>query len=239
MKDYEKVNIEMFSRAETVERYQKDKKIRRNEQWIFDNYFIKHAGKALVLGCGAGRTMVPLLEKGLVVDGLDISTGMIEACRQNLTGRGMDARLMQGDASDLSFSDDGAYDYVFFPFHGIDFVYPAAGRELVCKEAARVLQKDGLFIFTTHNLLYWKYLLRFFFWRKKDFYVEEKISYGSEQLITFYSLLPVEIKRLKKYFGLVQYIGDRYAETGKRWRTVTTTLSLFRIKYLFFIAQKI
>ncbi len=238
MIDHEKINIEMFSRAETIERYKKDKKVRRNEQWIFDNYFTQPGGRVLVLGCGAGRTVVPLIEKGLRVDGLDISEGMLRACQSNLDGRGMKARLIHADASELSFSDACVYDYVLFPFHGIDFVYPESKRDLVFKEAHRVLKNGGLFVYTTHNLMYWKYMLRLFLQRKRGLYVEEKIPYGSEALITYYALLPREMNRLKRYFAKVQFIGDRFAEKNKKWRAAQTLLLGFKIKYLFFIAKK-
>mgnify|MGYP005988858851 CR=1 FL=1 len=42
------------------------------------------SGKSLELGCGSGRVLAPLLERGYQVDGLERSETMVRLCHQNL-----------------------------------------------------------------------------------------------------------------------------------------------------------
>jgi SAM-dependent methyltransferase len=58
-------------------------------------------GVALELGVGNGRFLVPRLEEGLAVEGVDNATDMLHRCRLHLDARGLDATLHQGDMSSL------------------------------------------------------------------------------------------------------------------------------------------
>ncbi|WFR63911.1 class I SAM-dependent methyltransferase [Paenibacillus amylolyticus] len=46
-------------------------------------------GRILEVMSGSGRMLIPLLEAGLKVDGLDYSTNMIDSCRSRCTERGL------------------------------------------------------------------------------------------------------------------------------------------------------
>ncbi len=48
---------------------------------------------ALDLGCGTGRLLVPLLEGGLDVDGVDLSEEMLAGCRKRAEAAGVQPRL--------------------------------------------------------------------------------------------------------------------------------------------------
>ena len=45
--------------------------------------FLKtHPGPALEIGCGSGRLILPLIATGFDVEGLELSTDMLEICRK-------------------------------------------------------------------------------------------------------------------------------------------------------------
>ena len=48
---------------------------------------------ALDLGCGTGRLLVPMLSRGLDVDGCDLSSDMLELCRTRAEAAGLQPRL--------------------------------------------------------------------------------------------------------------------------------------------------
>jgi len=100
----------------------------------------------LDLGVGAGRT-VPLL-RAISTDyvGLDYTPQLVHACQAKYP----DVRVLCGDARDLSRFDDASFGLVVFSYNGIDAVN-AADRRAILREAHRVLRKDGVLLFSTHN----------------------------------------------------------------------------------------
>ena len=53
---------------------------------------VKSGGAVLEVGCGTGRTLLPIAQAGVSITGLDISTHMLTVCRQKLK----DMRLRSG-----------------------------------------------------------------------------------------------------------------------------------------------
>jgi SAM-dependent methyltransferase len=59
----------------------------------------------LELGCGTGRLLVPLLDAGARVVGLDSAAGMLEVARSRLALYGERVRLVDADMCDFSLDD--------------------------------------------------------------------------------------------------------------------------------------
>lgn len=53
------------------------------ELGLLEQFLTDQPGTALELGCGSGRLLLPLLEKGYFIEGLDNSADMLELCRKN------------------------------------------------------------------------------------------------------------------------------------------------------------
>lgn len=70
-------------------------------------------GKILEPAVGTGRMLIPLLEKGLRVDGFDISEEMLKICRHNCERRGLHPKLFESKME--SFSLDTAYEAIIVP----------------------------------------------------------------------------------------------------------------------------
>ena len=100
----------------------------------------------LDIGVGTGRTTALLQAISRNYVGIDYTREMVEACR----ARHPDACIVQMDARDLSAFDAGQFALVVFSFNGIDAV-DLAGREQILREVNRVLQPNGLFVFSAHN----------------------------------------------------------------------------------------
>ena len=49
---------------------------------LITNFLGNYPGTALELGCGSGRLLLPLLEAGFLIEGLDNSSKMLELCRK-------------------------------------------------------------------------------------------------------------------------------------------------------------
>ncbi|KGX87326.1 class I SAM-dependent methyltransferase [Pontibacillus litoralis] len=70
-------------------------------------------GKVLEPGVGTGRILIPLLEKGLKVDGFDVSDEMLKICRNNCENRGLQPKLFKGKME--SFALDTKYEAIIVP----------------------------------------------------------------------------------------------------------------------------
>ena len=57
-------------------------------------------GPSLEIGSGSGRLLLPLLQEGFTVDGLEPSAEMIELCRQAASQKNLPVTLYQGDMDD-------------------------------------------------------------------------------------------------------------------------------------------
>ncbi|RKD69536.1 methyltransferase family protein [Sinobaca qinghaiensis] len=62
-------------------------------------------GKILEPAVGNGRILLPLLEKGLYVEGFDLSTNMLDLCRQHLTERKLQAALFLLDMAEFELNE--------------------------------------------------------------------------------------------------------------------------------------
>ncbi|QTM98940.1 methyltransferase domain-containing protein [Sediminibacillus dalangtanensis] len=70
-------------------------------------------GQVLEPGVGTGRMLIPLLESGLKVDGMDVSQEMLKICRHNCDDRGLNPKLFEGQME--SFSSDTKYEAIIVP----------------------------------------------------------------------------------------------------------------------------
>lgn len=71
------------------------------------------SGRILEPAVGSGRVLIPLLEAGLTVDGIDDSPEMLAACRARCAQRGLDPVLWQADMT--SFSSLERYEAIVIP----------------------------------------------------------------------------------------------------------------------------
>lgn len=70
-------------------------------------------GRILEPATGTGRLLIPLLEKGLQVDGFDSSADMLTICRTNCEERGLDPLLFEAKME--SFAVDAKYEAIIIP----------------------------------------------------------------------------------------------------------------------------
>jgi SAM-dependent methyltransferase len=60
------------------------------------------SGRILEAMAGSGRVLIPLLEAGLAVDGVDASTEMLASCRRRCEERGLETNLYEAPLQELS-----------------------------------------------------------------------------------------------------------------------------------------
>lgn len=117
----------------------------------------------LDIGCGNARDIVPMLNAGASVVGVDLSQGMIEQGRRDLAAAGVTGgvTLQVGDATALPFAA-GRFDKVVCS-EVIEHI-PNADRAI--SEFRRVLKPGGLLVVSTPNRRSWYGFDRYVLWTR-------------------------------------------------------------------------
>jgi SAM-dependent methyltransferase len=139
-------NLARYNDPQVVAAYAKGTDLQLCEAEIFRRW-LKRGCALLDLGAGGGRTAGPLSRIAGRYVGSDISPAMVEACKRRYPA--LEFRVV--DATDLGEFSDGEFDAVVFSFNGIDYIGSDEGRARCFDEVARVLNEDGVLIFSSHN----------------------------------------------------------------------------------------
>ncbi|MFC7335765.1 class I SAM-dependent methyltransferase [Haloferula chungangensis] len=81
-------------------------------EWL-DSLLKNHPGRALEIGCGSGRLLLPLIKNGHTIEGLESSSEMLEMCRISAQEQELSPTLHLGDMT--SFAALNPYHCVLVP----------------------------------------------------------------------------------------------------------------------------
>ncbi len=173
-KDLQQLVIDGYSGKDAVRFY--GEKV-ANGLWISEKHFIEkyfkmkgsaRAGEAgrksglesaggtrvLDVGCGAGRTTIPLMQAGYDVTGIDFIPEMIGEAKKIAAEKGLNVAYEVGDATALKFPDN-SFDYVLFSNQGWTQIPGKARRFQALKEIYRVLRPGGIYMFSACKRTFW------------------------------------------------------------------------------------
>ena len=150
MKDLQKHVVEQFGLPAAQAFYvaKAETGLWPSEEVVIKRYF-PYGARVLDLGCGTGRTTIPLFQIGYKVVGVDITPEMVANAKKVAQTKGLAISYEVGDATALRFPDN-SFDCVLFSNQGWTQVPGSANRLRVLQEIRRVLKPGGIFIFTTH-----------------------------------------------------------------------------------------
>ncbi len=176
--------VDSFSTENSLKKYTNDAKqgLWASEKLLVDEYFSK-GSSVLDIGCGAGRTTVPLYDLGYKVTGVDITPKLIEIAQQNANETSKLINYQVGDATKLNYPNQ-FFDNVLFSFNGWSMIPSAEGRFEAAKEIFRVLKVGGHYIFCVH---------------KRNFFGQELT--WITQMIRLYILKPLGYKTKEMDYG--------------------------------------
>jgi SAM-dependent methyltransferase len=130
--------------------------------------------RLLDVGCGTGKSFLPMLARGYEVTACDISPGMVERARE--AGGAGGAEVFVADARELP--DVGPFDLTIALDDTLNYLLSDEELGMVFDGAARNLRPGGLFVFDLNSLLtYRKFFTRdvatevgnaFFCWRGEE-----------------------------------------------------------------------
>ena len=148
---YEAINKRCYEKKRTVLEYALTA-LQIAEVMIFIKYREYIADKhVLDIGCGAGRTTLPLARLSKHYIGMDFSLDMIALCKEKFAIA--NTTFLHHDARNMKIFEDDTFDFVLFSYNGLDSM-GNNNRLKSLKEIHRILKKDGVFVFSSHNRNY-------------------------------------------------------------------------------------
>jgi len=116
---------------------------------LFSRYSQNTVKTVLDLGCGTANHMIPLIEKGYKMTGIDASVQMLKIASQKLDHSNLKADLHRAKLQ--SFQLNRKFDATLCLFSVIDYVTSKKELVSVLKNIAKHMTKTSLFIFDFWN----------------------------------------------------------------------------------------
>lgn len=101
-------------------------------------------GKILEAGVGTGRMLIPLLQAGFDVEGVDISSQMLSQCRKNLKAHQLTAPLYEQDLTQLALPTK--YEAIIMPTGSFCLLPRAKALQILRAFKAQLVEGGALII---------------------------------------------------------------------------------------------
>ena len=106
----------------------------------------ERGGRTLELGCGTGRILLPLLQSGIAISGIDQSPGMLKQLQQDAQALGLQPDVSFGSLTAFSSSP---YRTILAPYSVVTYLTNGAELATFFKTVKKALSANGLLVVDT------------------------------------------------------------------------------------------
>jgi SAM-dependent methyltransferase len=109
----------------------------------------KKGQKILDIGCGTGRHLIPLLDEGFDITGIDSSKEMLNILRKKISG---DVKIIEGDILKYKFSKNEKFDLIILFWNTFNEVCLTKTTALkILNKCKKLLSSDGQILINSDN----------------------------------------------------------------------------------------
>ena len=112
-------------------------------------FYLSYAEKGMSILeplCGSGRFLIPFLERGFRISGVDLSEKMLAELKR----KAPNARVVQGNI--LDFISEKPFDYIFIPSGSVSLFTDMELCKAVLRKIKCLLKKNGRFVFAVDTV---------------------------------------------------------------------------------------
>jgi len=109
-------------------------------------------GLVVDLGCGTGRTLIPLARRGFPTVGVDLSRHMLRIVGEKAAREKLSIARLQANLVELDCLGDRSVDYCTCLFSTLGMIRGRENRRRMLTHVERILKPGGLFVVHVHNV---------------------------------------------------------------------------------------
>lgn len=120
---------------------------------IVDDFYPTQLNRPVIgdFGCGTGRVLTPLAERGCVGLAIDLSQRMLDVVQTKSEQQDLDIHCLRANLVDLSCIADASIDMGICMFSTLGMIRGSENRAKALQHIHRVLKPDAPFILHVHN----------------------------------------------------------------------------------------
>jgi ubiquinone/menaquinone biosynthesis C-methylase UbiE len=137
--------------ADQYDEYFAENRLFRFDEQVLARHFDR-PGLVVDLGCGTGRTLIPLARRGFRALAVDLSPSMLRIVGRKAAEENLPIARLQANLVQLDCLRDESADYCTCLFSTLGMIRGRENRRRVLGHARRILKPSGLFVLHAHNL---------------------------------------------------------------------------------------